>query len=872
MREWLNTFGRRLRRAARRKEFERQLDAELRFHLESETAALVRSGVAPEEARRRAMAAMGGFERWRDEARDVRVGNRLEIFLRDLRLAARSLAKAPSYTVPALATLALGIAAIATIGTLANDVLFRPLPYAEPARLVAMFERNIPRKRDRNVVSAAAFTAWRSRTRTLDSVSALMPASRVWLTRSGPERLSGAEVSPSLFALLGFRPLMGPGFSGTQGAREVVVSYDFWVRRLGVDSTVVGKSILLDGLPTTVVGVIPANFVPLKFGWMGDQEFWVPMIVGPQYAQWGRFLLVAARLRPNATAESAERDLRAIHADLRTQGIVERGWDAQVVPLTDEVVGSVRAPLYALLVACGLLLVMVLTNTSLLTITHSRRRAAERALREVLGATGGRLAAERLTTTALVAWGGSVLGVAASAVAIPALTRFLPADVPRLAGVHFGAVASGVGAATAVLVALVLALVPAMGERGESTAATLQGGQRLTSSTGAAWVVIGEAAAAVVLTIFASLTLRSFDRLASVDIGFDPTHLIAFRIAFDSPGVSPATTAAESHDFLSRLRSLPGVLSVGRTSVRPFYEGGIATTVTPPGLGDRDRSAYPTAAVRLVDNGYFQTLGLRPLAGRLFEAGDARATVYRVVINETLAEKLWPGETSLVGRAFDLRVGEHPAAEVIGVVRDVRITSPRDEPRATAYVYAEQLSDGEFDVLVRTAGPEATVIPAVREVAQSVAPSTPIFHVESMQRTVDNTVARERATAQLLLFFAGSALVLVAVGVYGLYAGEVTRRRREIGIRIALGATSGGLVRALLGPALSRAGWGVVLGAMAGYELSRVLANVLYGVRATDPVSYAAAACAVLAVALGATLIPAWQASRVEPSIALRAE
>jgi predicted permease len=384
--------------------------------------------------------------------------------------------------------------------------------------------------------------------------------------------------------------------------------------------------------------------------------------------------------------------------------------------------------------------------------------------------------------------------------------------------------------------------------------------------------VIGEAAAAVVLAIFAGLTLRSFDRLASVDIGFDPTHLIAFRIAFDTPGVAPSTAAAESEEFLSRLRNVPGVVAVGRTSVRPFYQGGTATTISPPGLGDRDRSAFPTAAVRFVDDGYFQTLGLRPLAGRLFEAGDAHATRYRVVINETLGRKLWPGETHLVGRAFDVRMGEHPASEVIGVVRDVRITSPRDEPRAMAYISTEQTNEGEFDVLVRTRGPEATVVPAVREVAQAVAPGTPIFRVESMQQTVDNTIARERATAQLLLFFAGAALVLVAVGVYGLYAGEVTRRRREIGIRIALGATSASVVRSLMGRALSRAGVGVFVGAVAGYELSRVLANVLYGVRATDPVSYAAAAGAVLAVALGATLVPAWQASRVEPSVALRAE
>ena len=869
----LRTLSRRLRRALNRRAFERQLDDELRFHLDAETAEMVRAGVEPGEARRRAMAAFGGFERWRDEAREVRLGNRLEVFLRDVRLAVRSLGRAPAYTVPAIATLALGIAAIAGITTLAYDVIFRPLPYDKPSQLVALFERNIPRKRDRNVVSAVAFTAWRERTHTLDSISALMPASRVWLTSSGPERLSGAEVSPSLFALLGFRPMLGHGFSGTPDAREVMISHGFWTERLGADPSIIGKAIRLDGVPVTVVGVMPADFVPLKFGWMGDQEFWAPMIVGPRYAQWGRFLLVAARLGPNVTFDAADRELHAIHAQLRAEGSVVEGWDAQLVPLSEEISGSVRGAFYALLVACGLLLVMVLTNTSLLTIAQSRRRAADRMLRAVLGATRGRLVAERLTTTGLVALGGSALGVAVAAAAIPAVTRFLPHDVPRLDSVHFGTVAIVVGVIAAVLTTAVLAFVSLLDQRDTTAVATLQGGARLTRGVPTGWVVIGEAAAAVVLTIFAGLTLRSFDRLASVDVGFDPTHLIAFRVGFDAPGLDQAAAASASREFLARLRAVPGVLSVGRTSVRPFYQGGTATTVMPPGLGDRDRSAYPTALVRFVDVGYFRTLGLMPIAGRLFEPGDTRAKVYRTVVNETFGGKLWPGERNLVGRAYDLRIGENPAAEVIGVVRDVRMASPRDEPRPTVYVFTEQQNAGEeYDVLVRTAGPEATVVPAVREIARSVAAGTPIFRVESMRHTVDETMARERATAQLLLFFAGSALVLVAVGVYGLYAGEVTRRRREIGIRIALGATGGSVMWSLVSRALRRAVTGAVAGAIAGYELSRVLASVLYGVSATDPVSYAAAAFAVLVVALGATLIPAMQASRVEPSLALRAE
>ena len=873
MRESFRLLRRRLTRAMHRRDFERQLDDELHFHVESEAAELVRAGVEPSEARRRAIARFGGFDRWRDEARETRFGHRVEIFLRDVRLSLRSLRRAPSYTVPAVATLALGIAAIASIATLAYDVLLRPLPYDDPSRLVAVFERNIPRKRDRNVVSAAAFAAWRQRSHTMDSVSALMPTSKVWIGDAGPERVSGAEVSPSLFPLLGWRPMLGHGFSDTPDAGEVILSHGFWLRRLGADSAIVGKPIRLNGAPVTVVGVMPANFVPLKFGWMGDQEFWLPFILQPQHVQWGRFLLVAARLKPGATLNAASRELHAIHAQLHDEGTIAEGWDAHLLPLAEEISGSVRGPFYALLVACGLLLVMVLTNTSLLTIAHTRKRAVDRALRAVLGATTGRLAAERLTTTALVAFGGSAFGVALAVVSIPGLTRFLPSDVPRLAGVHFGTVAVIVSVATAVLSAVLLAIVPALDQRGAEVATTLQAGSRLTRRVPTSWVVVGEAATAVVLTIFAGLTLRSFERLASVDVGFDPSHLMAFRVSFEAPGVEQSAAAAASRAFLERLRAMPGILSVGRTSVRPFHQGGTATTITPPGFGDRDRSAYPTADVRFVDVEYFRTLGLTPLAGRLFSPGDARATSYRVVVNETLGRKLWPGERTIVGRAFDLRIGENPAAEVIGVVRDVRLVRPRDEPRPTAYVFTgQQVAGEEFDVLVRTSGSEAAVVPAVRQIAQSVNRGTPIFRVESMQQTVGSAIARERATAQLLLFFAGSALLLVAVGVYGLYSGEVTRRRREIGVRLALGATSASVVRSLLGRAVSRAAVGVAVGAFAGFQLSRVLGSMLYGVRTNDPISYLAAAVVVLLVALCATLVPARQASRVQPSLALRGD
>jgi predicted permease len=856
----------------RRNDFERQLDDELRSHVEAEMEDLIRAGVAPEEAKRRAMATFGGFDRWREEARETRLGHRLEILGHDLKLVIRGLRHSPSYAVPALATIALGVAALATIATLAYAVLLRPLPYAEPSRLVAVYERNVPRKGDRNVVSAVAFLAWRQRSRTMDSVSGIMPDTRVWTTNDGAERVSGALVSPGFFTLLGVHPAIGGGFSGAPDAREVVVSHNFWSRRLGADRSIVGKTIRMDGAPVTLVGVMPPSFEAVRFGWLGDQDYWAPLTIGPQQFQWGRFLLVVARLHPGATLSAADREAHAIHAQLRSEGAIAEGWDTQVFALGEEIVGSVRGQVYALVVACSLLLVMVLTNTSLLTVAHARRRTAEYALRSVLGATRARLLGERAMRTIVIAGAAATIGLVIAAWTIPALTRFLPADVPRLDTVRFGASAVIVALGAAALTAIVLAVAPSIGHRSVDVAA-LHGGDRLTRGARMGWIVVAETAAAVVLTVFAALTLRSFDQLSSVNVGFDSRNLIAFRVAFNGLGMDSVTGPAAGRELLRQLRATPGVAAAARTSRRPLNAGGTATTITPEGWGDRDRSAFPTADVRWVDADYFGTLGIPLRSGRLFSTADNRDAPPRVIVNEALARKMWPNERSIIGKRFDVRLGGPLTREIVGVVGDARLQSPRREPRPTVYISTGQQDDGDqFDVLLRVSGDETPVFAAARRIVQSIAPSVPLYRVESMTTTIGKSIARERVTAQLLFFFAASALVLVAVGVYGLYAGEVSRRRREIGVRMALGATRRLVVQSLLGRALLRSAVGAGVGGVAGILAARVLDSTLYGVRSTDATSYAASVIVVVFVAIGATLLPALQAARVSPSYALRAD
>jgi predicted permease len=475
--------------------------------------------------------------------------------------------------------------------------------------------------------------------------------------------------------------------------------------------------------------------------------------------------------------------------------------------------------------------------------------------------------------TMVLATGAAAIGLLIAAWTIPALTRFLPSDVPRLETVRFGIAALVVSLGAMTLTAIVLAVAPSIGER-SLDATALHGGDRLTRSARIGWVVVAETAAAVVLTLFAGLTLRSFDQLSKVDVGFDPKGLIAFRVAFEGPGMDSVSAPAAAQDLMRQLRAMPGVIAAARTSRRPFHAGGTATTVTPLGLGDRDRSAFPTADVRWVDADYFRTLGIPVKTGRLFSTADNPKAPMRVVVNETFVRKLWPGERGgdIVGKRFDLRVGV-TSPEIIGVVGDARLQSPRREPRPTVYLFTGQGTDGDqFDVVLRVAGDEAPVFAAARRAVQGIAPGVPLYRVESMSNTVGQTIARERATAQLLFFFAASALMLVAVGVYGLYAGEVSRRRREIGVRMALGATRRVVVQSLLSRALLRAAVGASLGGVAGIVAAHVLTSVLYGVTSTDAVSYAASVIVVVLVAIGATAVPALQAARVAPSYALRAE
>jgi putative ABC transport system permease protein len=867
MRASFQRLRRRLLRVLSPRRIDSQLDDELRFHIESETAAHVARGLSESEARRRALAEMGGVERWREEVRDQRPTQTLEILLRDVALSFRALRRASAYSLPAVATLALGIAAIATIASLTSAVLLRPLPYREPGRLVALWERHIPRNRDRNVVSPTVFDAWRTRSRSLESVTAFMPSSQVWQGTGSPERVFGAEVSPNIFELLGRRPMLGPGFSPGTPTGEVVISHSFWTQRLGADSSIIARAIRLSGSSYNVVGVMPNDFVPVKFGWMSHQDFWLPFNVTASNRNWGRFLVVGGRLKPGATLDALNDELTGISAQLHAEKALTEGWDAHALPLVDEMTGSVKPALLSLALASLLLLALVLTNTSLLTLAHLRQRSPDRALRTALGATTARLRGERAITSALLGFSGAVVGALLTLLAIPLLVRLLPPDLPRLDSVRFDGVAIAAIVAAALLSTAVLALVPA-GTAGRDLP---NQSARLTKRSRGAWLIVAETSLALVLAVLASLTVRSFDRLRAVELGFDPSNLIAFRVSLEASGAPRSAPQIVFDRLLDRLRAVPGIEAVGLASVRPFRAGGSATSIGPLGSGSSDRAALPVADVRVVDRGYFDALNISANSGRLFSGSEVRGQPPLAVVNEALLRAVWPAEPNAVGRKFDLNMYDNIPPEIIGVVRDVRLTSPRLAPRPTVYLSAAQFPSEVFDVVVRS-GLGAAVIPTIRPAVTAVAPGTPIYEPGTLSSIIAESMARERVTAFLLAFFAVAALLLVAVGVYGLFAGEVARGRQEIGVRIALGERGTRLVGSMLARAMLRAGAGVLIGIAASVMATRAVRGMLYGVLPSDTLSHATAVSVVLVTAFIATLLPALQAARVDPVRALRAD
>jgi putative ABC transport system permease protein len=861
----------RLRGFVQRRAIERRLDDEMRFHLDMLTEQHVRAGLAPAEARRRALIEFGGVERFKDDARHEYRSRLLDQLAQDIRYAFRVMRRNPGFSVAAALTFALGIGASTAIFSVVHGVLLRPLPYADPDRLVVLWESQPARGNDRNVVSVPNFEAWRSRARSFDRIAAMVPLPATIAGGSSAEHVMGAEVSPGYFEMLGVAPALGRTFAAREerdgGADVVVLSDGFWRSHFGADPRVVGRALRLDGRPHTVVGVMPPSFDPPRFAWLNDQAFWRPFGPTDNNRGWGRFLLVVARVKRDVPVNTALREVQGIAAERVTEDRRNEGWSATAVSLAAQITGDARLPLLVLLGAVALLLLMAVTNVANLTLGLVRRREHELAVRRAIGATWGRLLRQIVTQSAVVGAIGCLLGVGAAVGGVRSLVALLPPETPRSASIRVDAPVLLFTAAISVIAALGVGAVAAL--RGRHGAASLrESGGRTAARLRGGSLVTAEVALGLVLTVLAGLTMRTFANLRAVNLGFDAERVLVARVGLSGARYqTPEARKAFFEETLARVRSLPGVQAASAVSTRPL--GGMAPA-TPLGDASAPEARDSVVAdVRYVDAELFRTLHVPLIAGSTFESRDAIDAPPRVVINEALARRLWPSESPL-GKRLRVPMFNGIVPEVIGVVGDVHLMDARTPARGTIYLAQSRFPMDALDLVVRAKGDGASLVASVRSVVTALDPAVPVYGVAMLDDLVGRALSRDRFTAALLGVFALVSLLLAAVGIYGVFAGDVAQRRKEIGIRVALGAPTAGIVGLVMRRAVTRALLGVASGTLGALIAARAMRALLFGVGAADPVSFVGVAALLLLVAVGATLIPALRAARVSPLVAIR--
>jgi putative ABC transport system permease protein len=786
-----------------------------------------------------------------------------------------------------VAVLALGIGATSAILSLVSAVWLKPLPFADEERIVTLWtDFTAVGGPPRAEIAPANFVDWQAGAQSFESMAPLELVS-LSLTEDGgePERLAGIRTTSNLFATIGLPPLAGRTFLPGDGSSEpvAVISEGLWFRRLGGDPAAVGRTITLDGSPHLIVGVVPRDF---RFP-NGEVDVFVPTVFAPDVlAQTQNFFwYLVAKLRPNVTIEAARAEMAALSAALEAESPNSgRGATARIQPLRDALArgngfsADVGATLRALLAAVGLVLVIACANVANLLLARATTRQREFAIRKALGAGRARVVRQLLVESGLLAAAGVGLGLLLAAACFGYLSRLLPATLPASAALALDWRVLLLTAATAVLTVLLFGAGPA------TAAARRDFGQALGRAVGAhgmrgrrlrAALVVAEIALTAVLLVGAGLLLRSYANVLAVDPGFDAEGLlVAETVLPDSRYGAPADAHLFYRRVLEEIRALPGVESAGYTSFAPLvFKGGRSVVFIdgrpPPEPSELLRNL---ATNRSASPGYLETLGVPLVSGRLFDERDVRGAERTVVINETLARAHWPGEDP-VGRRITL-AGREPAT-VIGVVGDVRQTGLDVPPDGEVFFAVDQV-DGPFmrprQLLVRTAGDPLALAAAVRAAIWSIDPDQPISSVRAMSEVLDTELAARDIQLTLTGAFAVLALVLAAVGLYGVLSYTVAQSTNEIGLRIALGAKQTTVVGAIVRSALRSVLLGIALGLAGAFALTRALASFLYGVSPTDPATAVAVAVVLLLVAVLAAVVPARRAAGIDPMTALRSD
>ncbi len=895
----------RLRSLFRRPAVEFELEAELRFHLDQLIKENIASGMPPEEARRAALRTIGGIPQYKDECRDMRRVNFIEDLVQDVRYTIRSLAKSPGFTGVILATLALGIGANTAIFTIVHGVLLRPLDYPGPDQLMYLTAESPATGGTRNALSAPEYTEFRRMNRSFAEVGAYSTGGAAYTTGEvnitagdRPLRVRSVSVDAHLLRALGIQPEQGRFFTDEETARWTgtlpppiaILSHELWQTAFG-GQPLVGQKVEIEGRTHEIAGIMPPGADVMD----NHTQVWLPLWLHPDMARQraAHVLYVIARRKAGVTCEAAQRELNAFVEDWGERAGTKdhvptnrplRAVDhtLQLRTLQDAMVGNASRPIWVLQAAVGFVLLIVCANLANLAMARAGSRGREFVLRAALGASRGRLLRQSVTEGAVMSGAGGILGLWLAAAGVRALIHAYPTSIPRMSALTIDfpvlLVALGLSTGTALLFGFV-----SLGRRrtNNSMATALKEGAR---GVGGAWrhyarrgLVIAQVAFAVMLVIGAGLLVQTVYNLTSIDAGFDRARLVTFSMTLPMANSDPDTRAQAYQRVLERLRSVPGVLgTVAMSGLPPNRTPDAIATPIGNYTSDDGRASEIIDYYQFVMGDYFGTMGIPIVAGRGFERTDSASQGKVAVVNETLAKRIWKGQNP-IGQRLRPPGGSFGAADdvwhtVIGVAKDVRQSGVERPAGTELYLSLDQhrVSPPSMNVVMRTTLPPAALSGTIERVVREVDAAVPVVRLRNMDSVFAESIRRPRLLAQLLGAFAVLALLLAAIGTYGVLSYMVTERRREIGIRVALGATRSHVLTQIMTQGLQVTALGVTIGLAGALAVNRMIASLLFGVEPTDPATIAFVIATISAVAVVASWLPAWRASRLDPNVVLR--
>ena len=855
-----------------------ELDEELSAHIEMETAKHVRAGMPEAEAREKALREFGGVARYRDETRDTHGIRAIEDFMQDVRIGVRGLLRQRTFASVAILTLAIGIGGTTAVFGAVYGSLLAPLPYRDAGRVMTLWQSDTKAGTTRNEVSVPNFLDWRERSRSFGHMALAEPYSLDYIGPDGPEVFDNALVTEGFFEALGAKPLLGRTFIPEEfvpgKGNVVVLSETLWRNRFGADSSIINRTLILDGAPMVVVGIMPRE-VDVPWG----MPVWAPKTFRPDelQARTSAYYSVVARLRDGVSVEAAQQDLSSVAAELaRAYPATNATTGASVVPVADALLGSARGGLYILLGAMGFVLLIACVNVASLQLAQAVRRRRELATRATLGAGSGRLARQLFAECLVLALIGGTLGLVVAYGGLAGIRAIAPADLPRVEDLQLQPIVLAFAFGVTVLTSLAFGLAPVLEARRLHLSEAIASGGRTVSGTRArrrvqGALIVAEVALALVLMVGAGLLVRSLRSLVTIDRGFEPANVLVTTVQAWSHYRTPAERIGFVREAVDRLGALPGVEAVGMSSSLPLSDpiGAEMAALSIEGHPPVDGKP-PVAHMEAVTPGYFDALRIPLRAGRMLTTADRDSTAPVVLVNEAFVRRFWPNENPIgkrIGSGFQ-RV--QAVREVVGVVADVRHEGLDQSAEPSVFAPHSQAPTGAINLTLRTAGDPGALEKPVRAVLASMKGSMPVSAVTTLDDLFDTSLRDRRFQLALLGAFSVVALVLSAIGIYGVLSHATGERTQEIGVRVAIGATSGQVLMMVVRQGAVLAAAGIAIGLVGAFALTRLLRGMLFEVTPFDPATFVTALLVLFAAAIVACWVPARRAASVDPVRALR--